>query len=298
MATNEDLLICKTCGTQFDVTSTSPRNNCEICDDPRQFVPPEGQVWTSLKQLKKDGYTNKWQQDAVDKRVWSIWTEPRFGIGQRAFLLETEHGNVLWDCIALLDQPTIDFIESKGGLKAICISHPHYYTTYLDWARTFNCPVYVAAEDEEWCFRSDKEGKRQLITTTTTKICDDVFAVKLGGHFPGSLVLHWENKLFIADTLVTVPSGLYHVGRPAGTSSFSFMWSIPNMVPLSPSEMLKMWEGLRDIKFDTTHGAFVGMDMRGEDVKKRVLESMKIQAIREGFQSHPLLEEDDILSWP
>lgn len=38
-----------------------------------------------------------------------------------------------------------------------------------------------------------------------------VTAVKTGGHFPGSLVLHWEKKLFIADTIVTVPvsNGLF-----------------------------------------------------------------------------------------
>ena len=34
---------------------------------------------------------------------------------------------------------------------------------------------------------------------------EKMHAVVLGGHFPGSLVLHWENKLFIADTFITVP---------------------------------------------------------------------------------------------
>lgn len=36
-------------------------------------------------------------------------------------------------------------------------------------------------------------------------VLDGVTAIKTGGHFPGSLVLHWEKKLFIADTIVTVP---------------------------------------------------------------------------------------------
>lgn len=34
----------------------------------------------------------------------------KFGIGQRCFLLETAAGNVLWDMISLLDDPTIDFV--------------------------------------------------------------------------------------------------------------------------------------------------------------------------------------------
>lgn len=36
-------------------------------------------------------------------------------------------------------------------------------------------------------------------------VLNGVIAIKTGGHFPGSLVLHWEKKLFIADTIVTVP---------------------------------------------------------------------------------------------
>ncbi|KAF2234465.1 hypothetical protein EV356DRAFT_151623 [Viridothelium virens] len=291
METSDNLLVCKACATQFDIPVTKPLSNCKICDDPRQFVPPQGQEWTSLRQLKHEGYTNKWQQDAVDKRVWSIWTEPKFGIGQRAILLETEQGNVLWDCIALLDKPTVDFIASRGGLQAICISHPHYYTAHLDWARTFDCPVFIAVEDEQWCCRADRDGRRRLITSDVENIHDGVTAVKLGGHFPGSLVLHWEKKLFIADTFVTVPSGLYHVDRPSGTTSFSFMWSIPNMIPLPPSAMHAMWKMLKSLDFDSTHGAFVGMDIRSNDVKKRVLESMKIQTRGEGHENHALLGE-------
>ena len=104
-------------------------------------------------------------------------------------------------------------INFRGGLKAICISHPHYYTTHLDWAQTFDCPVFIAAEDEQWCSRADDKGKRRLITTNHEKLVDGVTAVKLGGHFPGSLVLHWEEKLFIADTIVTVPVRLYILTR-------------------------------------------------------------------------------------
>lgn len=100
--------ICTACGSQFDAQASLPKH-CKICDDPRQFVPPSGQSWTTLSGLKKD-YKNRWQRDSVDPRIWSIWTEPKFGIGQRCLLLETEAGNVLWDMISLLDESTIDFV--------------------------------------------------------------------------------------------------------------------------------------------------------------------------------------------
>jgi glyoxylase-like metal-dependent hydrolase (beta-lactamase superfamily II) len=32
-----------------------------------------------------------------------------------------------------------------------------------------------------------------------------VTAIKVGGHFEGSMVLHWDGHLFIADTFVNVP---------------------------------------------------------------------------------------------
>lgn len=135
----------------------------------------------------------------------SIVTEPKFGIGERCFLLQTDHGNVLWDLITWLDDDTVQYIGDRGGLKAIVISHPHFYTTHLHWAKVFDCPVYIAAEDEAWTSRPDEEGRRRLIKGTSEEIVPGVTAVKLGGHFPGSLVLNWDKKLFIADTLLTVP---------------------------------------------------------------------------------------------
>jgi len=214
--------------------------------------------------------------------------------GERAVLIQTGKGNVLWDLITYLDDATIDKITSLGGIDAIVISHPHYYTTYVEWAQTFKCPVYVSSDDEEWLHRADVEGVRKPITRSTETIVEGVTAVKAGGHFPGSLVLHWENHLFIADTLVTVPSALYHIDRPPGTTSFTFFWSIPNMIPLPPDEVLGIWKALKPYEFTATHGAFKGIDVRSKDVKRRVLESAKIQIRAEGYTHHALLEEE----WP
>ena len=91
--------------------------------------------------------------------------------------------------------------------------------------------------------------------------------------------------------LIRVQSGLYYIDRPAGTTSYTFMWSIPNMIPLSPAEIQKIWTALKPIHFTSTHGAFLGMDISGPDVKGRVLESMQIQTRREGYEDHALLRE-------
>ena len=103
----------------------------------------------------------------------------------------------------------MDQIKSKGGLKAVVISHPHFYTTYVVWAKVFECPIYTSAEDEVWFCRRLREPEILRLVTgdigASTEVVKGLTAVKLGGHFPGSLVLHWEKKLFIADTFVTVP---------------------------------------------------------------------------------------------
>ena len=79
--------------------------------------------------------------------------------------------------------------------------------------------------------------------------------------------------------------------RPTGQTSFVFQWSIPNAIPLPPAEILKIWQAVRLYDFDTTHGAFMGMDVRDEKLKERLLESMKIQVRGEGWERHDILDE-------
>ncbi|KAK6612725.1 hypothetical protein ACHAPC_009271 [Botrytis cinerea] len=314
MSSSEHLLICTACGTQFDAEERSILTRCRICDDPRQFVPPGGQAFTTLASLKAGGqYKNKWKQFDNDGRFWNIWTEPKFAIGQRAVLIKTPLGNVLWDCITYLDDETVDWIHGLGGLAAIVISHPHYYTTHLDWAEIFDCPVYLSWEDKSWLNRLDRMGKARTFIEGKEEELEirgektGVKMLKLGGHFPGSLVCLAHERLLVADTLVTTPSALgdWSKGpgggrntRPDGMNSYAFMWSIPNMIPLSADEVAEMWEVLKPHGFSSTHGAFVGTDVfdgsNGSEkgVKQRVLESMQIQVRRMGWSSHVFLKEN------
>ncbi|KAI9730428.1 MAG: hypothetical protein M1834_005938 [Cirrosporium novae-zelandiae] len=309
----EDLLVCTACGTQFSVDASSKKSSCRICDDPRQFVPPSGQKFTTLRDMKGI-YQNKWMQDEFDERIWSIWTEPKasihrslqFAIGQRCLLLRTPHGNILWDLITYLDEPTINWINSLGGLTAILISHPHYYTTHAYWASTFGCPVYTHSEDSFWLepvtrFPSPvANADCRLIKGATEEIVRGVTGVRCGGHFDGSLVCHWQDakSLFIADTLVTAPSALNphtESSTPApgtGRNSYSFLWSIPNMIPLPPTAIQKIWEALRPFEFEQTYGAFVGTDVRDKQCKERVLESMKIVVRGMGWHDVQILTEN------
>jgi hypothetical protein len=82
---------------------------------------------------------------------------------------------------------------------------------------------------------------------------------------------------------------MYHVERPTGTSSFSFMWSYPNMIPLSPDAIYGIWKALKPFEFDTVFGGFPHQVIRSNQAKSRVLESMRIFITAAGHFDHVLM---------
>ncbi len=141
--------ICIQCGTQFDATSTSPQR-CTICEDERQFVHYGGQQWMTLERLAADHH-NRFEDEAP--QLLGIGTEPEFAIGQRALLLQSPDGNLLWDCISLLDDKTLAEVNARGGIRAIAISHPHFYSSMVEWAEHFDAQIFLHAADREAYWR-------------------------------------------------------------------------------------------------------------------------------------------------
>ena len=144
--------LCITCGTQFAET-VRPPSRCPICDDERQYVHPDGQQWTTMDALRAS-HRNVIKKE--EDRLYSINTEPKFGIGQRAFLIRTDDGNVLWDCVGLIDDATVGAIKELGGIAEIAISHPHYYTAMVEWSRAFGgAPIHLHEAERPWVMRPD-----------------------------------------------------------------------------------------------------------------------------------------------
>src|SRR5262249_40153546 len=137
--TKMPVFLCNTCGIQHPERAFPP-SRCIICEDERQFVPKAGQGWITPQKLCGDHF-NAFRKVALG--LFGFSTMPRFAIGQRALLAITSTGNVLWDCVSFLDEATIEIIQALGGLKAIAISHPHFYGAMATWGRTFDCPVFV-----------------------------------------------------------------------------------------------------------------------------------------------------------
>ena len=130
--------ICATCGTQF-APSAEPPEHCPVCEDERQYVGWSGQRWTTLDELRRQ-HTNRIRDDLG---LTGIGTEPSFAIGQRALLVRSAQGNVLWDCITLIDDATVSAVRELGGIRAIAISHPHYYSCVVEWSHAFDAAVHL-----------------------------------------------------------------------------------------------------------------------------------------------------------
>src|SRR5206468_2464649 len=124
-----------------------------ICEDDRQFVNWDGQAWTTLDRLAAT-HRVAWKREAHG--LEGIGIEPSFAIGQRALLVRVPGGNVLWDCIPLIDASVAEATAALGGIQAIAVSHPHYYSGMIEWSRAFGgVPVYLHAADREWIMRPD-----------------------------------------------------------------------------------------------------------------------------------------------
>src|SRR5690606_9677584 len=121
--------------------------------DERQYIGPNGQQWTTLEAVQA-GHRAVIQEE--EPGLTGIGAEPRFAIGQRALLIERPEGNILWECMTLINDEIVREINRRGGLKAIAISHPHYYSTMVEWSHAFGgVPVYLHEADRKWVARPD-----------------------------------------------------------------------------------------------------------------------------------------------
>lgn len=238
--------ICTTCGTQFAETE-QPLEGCPICQDERQYVGLAGQQWTTLERLQQ---THHNQLKPLEPGLTGIGTHPGFAIGQRALLVHSPAGNILWDCITLIDEMTVRAVQALGGIEAIAISHPHYYSCMVEWSHAFEAPIYLHALDRQWVMRPDPgivfwEGE-------TTSLGEGLTLIRGGGHFPGGTMLHWaagvegQGALLSGDIIQAVMDRRY----------VSFMYSYPNLIPLPAAEVQRLAATVEPYPFERIYGAW------------------------------------------
>lgn len=261
--------ICTTCGTQFD-DRPQPPPCCTICEDARQYVKKSGQQWTTSDRLRQ---SNRTSIKFKEPDLIGIGIEPQFAIGQRALFVRTPHGNILWDCIALLDDALVEMIKAMGGIRAIAISHPHYYSNVVEWSRAFDdIPVYLHQDDRQWVMRNDKSI--HFWSGETKPLFESMTLIRCGGHFDGGTVLHWANGAggkgaLLSGDIIQVVADRKHV---------SFMYSFPNHIPLSAKKVEQIVQAVEPFPYDRIYGAF--WDMTIEQNAKDVVNQSAERYVR------------------
>jgi hypothetical protein len=244
--------LCETCGVQHAPRPDKPDqppDACPICLDERQYVGFRGQRWTTLDNLRA---SRKNHLDEPEPNLVTIDTRPGFAIGQRANLVTTPAGNLLWDCVGLIDDATIAAVRVRGGIQAIAISHPHFYSAMVEWAHAFDAPIWLHEADRAHVMHSDPAIRRWRGETADPLPGSGLTLIRVGGHFEGQTTLHWpagaegRGALFSADMPSVVPDRRW----------VSFMYSYPNLIPLPSAEISRIAGLLAGYRFDRIYGGW------------------------------------------
>ena len=240
------LWTCEQCGAQFP-NGDEPPVSCPICEDERQFVNWKGQAWIAREALS-ERHRLVWRDDLG---ILGIGLEPSFAIGQRALLVPEADGCVLWDCLPLVTNDVVEHIGSLGGLKAIAVSHPHYYGAVADWSEAFGgVPIYLHSDDRAWITRP--HSAIELWSGESRRLSDEIVLLRTGGHFAGGTIMHWRAGADGRGALLTGDIAMVAMDR----RSLSFMYSYPNYIPLNAASVRKIASTIEPLAFDRIYGAW------------------------------------------
>jgi glyoxylase-like metal-dependent hydrolase (beta-lactamase superfamily II) len=238
--------VCATCANQYPERG-SPPGQCVICADERQWVPSSGQRWTTLAELAAAGHRSEIRQ--VEPGLLGIGVTPPVAIGQRALLIQTAAGNLLWDPPGFLDEQAIQAVRAAGGLRAVTASHPHFYGAIVEWSHAFDAEILLPQADMRWLTRPDQAVRTW---SGTLAVLPGVTLIQCGGHFPGSAVAHWaggadgKGVLLTGDTIFVTP----------GEDRVTFVWSAPNRLPLPERAVRTVVEAVGPYRFDRIYGGW------------------------------------------
>lgn len=240
--------ICATCGNHYPDTDVPPAV-CVICEDERQWVPPEGQRWTTLKKLAANGTRSVIRE--IEPGLLGIGAKPQVAIGQRALLVQTPEGNLLWDLPGFIDEQAIQAVADAGGLRYVTASHPHFYGAMVEWSHAFGAEILLPEADAGW-FTRPEPGLPVRTWSGTLEVLPGVTLIQCGGHFAGSAVVHWAQgaagagALFSGDTICVTP----------GEDRVTFISSAPNRLPLAEREVRRVAGAVRPYAYDRIYGGW------------------------------------------
>jgi hypothetical protein len=237
VAVEPDLVSCATCGVE---SGPDRPTVCPICADERQWVPASGQAWTTQAEWAA---TTTVTITELGPDQWGV-SAAGVGIGQTMQVVRQSGEVLLWDPIGLVDTRTVAFIRSLGRVRAVVASHPHMYGAQVTWSRALDdAPVLVNVADDGWVQRRDPvlqpwSGRHAL--------AEGLELLTLGGHFPGSGIVHWSEGTGGVGTVLAGDTMMVNADR----ATLSFLRSYPNRIPLSAAVVGRMADTVAGLRFE------------------------------------------------
>jgi hypothetical protein len=244
--------ICVTCATQY-APSDMPPASCPVCEDDRQYVDWNGQQWTTHADLQKQFKLRIGDDDGL----LAIAVDGTFAIPQRVLHLRTDAGNILWESLGLVTDEAVHALRNAGGVDRIVVSHPHFYSSMVEWSEALGgVEILLHEADRNWVRRPSDRIK--YWSGDLLKLSNDVTLINTAGHFDSSTALHWT----------TGPRGrtLFSGDSPHVTQDrrqVTFMHSVPNFTPMAPSAVRRMQRVLAPFDFDDVYGYSWGRNLIG-----------------------------------
>lgn len=245
--------ICSTCGTEHEDTATPP-TYCAICTDERQYIGWSGQRWTSHEELAR-AHSTRFEDEAG---FTGLGLTPDFAINQRALLVPTEEGNILWECLSVVTDEAVAAIRARGGVQRIIISHPHFYAAMGQWSDALGgVPILLHEADRQWIQRPHPSIEHW--SGDVLKLSPTITLIRCGGHFAGSTVLHCAGQSRPGGALLSGDALQVIMDR----RHVSFMFSYPNLIPMRTSDVVAMRERLAQYDFEDVYGYTWGRNIIG-----------------------------------
>ena len=184
----------------------------------------------------------------LEEDIWRICLEPTLGIRHFAYFVERPDGNVLMDMQPLLTADLEDWIASKGGLRVIILSHPHYYGAMDEFSARFKAPIKIHGTDKEW---SVGYPNVEFFNFEVLKLGEDLEVHHIPAQFEGGLCLLYKRfggVIFTGDTIMVSPS----------TGELTAWKNTPRQVPYQINEFLVIRERLMALDFNQLYASVRG----------------------------------------
>jgi hypothetical protein len=214
-----------------------------------------GQHWTTHEELARTHSVRIEDESGLT----ALGLAPDFAINQRALLVPTQSGNILWECLSAVTDAAVAAIQAKGGVERIVISHPHFYAAMGEWSDALGgVPILLHEADRHWVQRP--HPAIEFWTGEELRLSAAINLIRCGGHFAGSTALHIADRPRSRGALLSGDALQVIMDR----RHVSFMYSYPNLIPMRTSDVVAMRARLAKYDFEDVYGYTWGRNIIGE----------------------------------